>query len=87
MHKHNFGHTLKLQRAVVTLNIRSRSLKSNSLFSVSKQITCIYACLVQKKTFGSEERAQKRLNLQFFMDDDLEFWSKYDISLPTMYLC
>ena len=29
MHKHNFGQTLKLQSAVVTVNIRSRSLKSN----------------------------------------------------------
>ena len=26
-HKHNFGQTLKLQSAVVTLNIRSRSFK------------------------------------------------------------
>ena len=50
MHKHNFGQTLKLQSAVVTLHTRSRSLKSNSIFSVSKQITCIYASLVQKKT-------------------------------------
>ena len=30
MHKHNFGQTLKLQSAVVTVNIRSRSLKSKS---------------------------------------------------------
>ena len=29
MHKYNFGQTLKLQSAVVTVNIRSRSLKSN----------------------------------------------------------
>ena len=29
MYKHNFGQTLKLQNAVVTVNIRSRSLKSN----------------------------------------------------------
>ena len=66
MNKHNFGQTLKLQSAVVTVNIRSRSLKSNSIFSVCRQITCIYASLVQK-------RAQKRLNLQgFFKDDDLE---------------
>ena len=27
MHKHNFGETLKLQSAVVTLNIRSRMQK------------------------------------------------------------
>ena len=31
MHKHNFGRTLKLQIAVVTLDIRSRSSKSNFL--------------------------------------------------------
>ena len=42
---------------------RSRSVKSNKLFSVSKQ--CIYASLVQKKTTGLEDRAQKRLNLVF----------------------
>ena len=63
MQKHNFGQILKLQNAVDTVNIRSRSLKSYELFSVSKQ--CIYASLVQ-------ETAQKRLNLQFFKDDDLE---------------
>ena len=49
-HKHNFGQTLKVQSALVIVNMRSRSLKSNSLFSVFKQITCIYASLVQKKT-------------------------------------
>ena len=31
MHKHNFGRTLKLESAVVTLDIRSRSSKSNFL--------------------------------------------------------
>ena len=35
--KHNFGQTLKLLSAVVTLNIRWRSSKFISLFSVSKQ--------------------------------------------------
>ena len=35
-------------RAVVTMKIRSRSLKSNLLFSVSKQ--CIYASLVKIPT-------------------------------------
>ena len=46
MHKHNFGQNLKLQSAVVTLNIRliSSSL-INSSRSVSKQ--CIYASLVE----------------------------------------
>ena len=60
MHKHNFDQTLKLRSAVVTVNIRSTSLKSNELFSVSKQ--CIYASLVKKKPTGSEDRSQKRLN-------------------------
>ena len=45
MHKHNFGQTLKLQGAVVTLNIWS--LSSNLInSSVSKQ--CIYASLAEK---------------------------------------
>ena len=72
MYKHDFGQTLKLHSAVVTVNIRSRSLNSNSHFSVSKQITSIYASLVQKKPFGLEERARKRLNLQVFKVGDLE---------------
>ena len=40
MHKHNFGRTLKLENAVVTLDIRSRSSKSNFLTpnNVSMQI-------------------------------------------------
>ena len=49
MNKHNFGQTLKLQSVMVTVNIRSKSLKSNSFFFVSKQNTCIYARLGQKK--------------------------------------
>ena len=61
MHKHNFGQTLKSQSAVVTVNIRSRSLKSNL------QTNNMYLCKFgAEKTFGSEDRAQKRLNLQFF---------------------
>ena len=48
MHKHNFGQILKLQSAVVTVNIRSRSLQSNSLFFVSEQITCIYTKIVSE---------------------------------------
>ena len=43
MHKHNFGQTLKLHSAVVTLNKMS---KSNILFSVSKQ--CINTSLVEQ---------------------------------------
>ena len=45
MYKQNFGQTLKLQSAVVTLNIRSRSSKSNQLFFVTKE--CINASLVK----------------------------------------
>ena len=56
MHIHNFGQTLN----VVTVNIRSRLLKSNELFSVSKQ--CKFGA---EKPTGSEDRAQKRVNLQF----------------------
>ena len=44
MHKHNFGEILKLQSAVVNVNIRSRSLKSNNSFlspnNVSMQVWC-----------------------------------------------
>ena len=59
MHKHNFGQTLKLQSAVVTVNIRSRSLKSNSLFSVTKQIKCIYAGLVLEKPLVQKTELRK----------------------------
>ena len=46
MHKHmQFWSNFEITIAVVTVNIRSNSIKSNSLFSVSKQITCIYASL------------------------------------------
>ena len=37
MHKHNFGQTLKIQSAVVTLNIRSRSL---TLFYLQTMFQC-----------------------------------------------
>ena len=59
MHKHNFGQTLKLQSAAVTVKIRSRSLKSISLFSVSKQITCIYASLVLIKPLVQKTELRK----------------------------
>ena len=59
MHKHNFGQTLKLQSAVFTVNIRSMSLKSYSLFSVSKQISRIYASLVQKKPLVQKTELRK----------------------------
>ena len=45
MHIHNFGQTLKLQSAVVTLNIRRRSSKSNLLPPFQQ---CLYASLVEK---------------------------------------
>ena len=72
MHKHNFDQTLKVQSAVVTMNIRPRSLKSYSLFSVSKQITCIYASLVQNKPLVGKTELRKGGIYNFFKDDDLE---------------
>ena len=59
MHKHNFGQTLKIQSAVVTLNIRSRSL---TLFYLQTMFQCKFG---EEKITGSEDRAQKRLILQF----------------------
>ena len=65
-HKHIFGQTLKLQSAVVTLNISSRSSKYNKLFSASKTM---YLCKFGgENTTDSEDKAHKRLN----KDDDLE---------------
>ena len=46
MHKHNFGQTLNLQKAVVGSNIWSRSSKSIQVFTVSKQ--CTYAKIVSE---------------------------------------
>ena len=57
MHRHNFGQTLKLQSAVVTVNIRSRSLKSNDLFSVSKQCISMQVWS-RKKPTGSEDSSE-----------------------------
>ena len=72
MYKHNFGQTLKLQSDVVTVNIRPRSLKSYSLFSVSKQITCIYASLVQKKKLWFRRQSSEKAEATDYKDDDLE---------------
>ena len=58
MHKHDLCQTLKLQSAVVTVNIRSSSLKF-TLFCL--QTKYMYFRQVEN-FFGSEERAQKRLN-------------------------
>ena len=69
MHKHNFGQILKLQSAVVTVNTRSRSLKSNQLFSISKQ--CIYASLVQKIQWFNRQSSEKA-EFKVFKGDDLE---------------
>ena len=70
MHKHNFGQTLKLQSAVVTVNIRSWILKILfTLFCLQTMYLCKFG---GENPTGSEDRAQKRLNLQFFKDDDLE---------------
>ena len=52
MHKHNFGQTLKLQSAVVTLRI---------LFWLQTMLLCKFG---GETPTGSEERAQKRLILQ-----------------------
>ena len=57
MHKHNFGQTLKLQSAVVTMGIRSRSSKSKLFFSDSKQ--CYYANLVEKTPLVQKKELRK----------------------------
>ena len=54
MHKHNFGQNLILQSAVVTLNIRSRSSKSNY------QTMYMYLCKFGgNPSTDSEDRSQK----------------------------
>ena len=54
MHKHNFGQNLILQSAVVTLNIRSRSSKSNY------QTMYMYLCKFGgNPSTGSEDCSQK----------------------------
>ena len=68
---HNFGQTLKLQSAVVTVNIRSRSL--NLINSFMSPNNTMYLCKFgAEKPTGFKHRAQKRLNLLFFKDNDLE---------------
>ena len=57
MHKHTFRQTLKLQIAVVNVNIRSMSLKSNSLFFV--QTNYIYLC-----KFGAENPLVQKTDLR-----------------------
>ena len=69
MYKHNFGQTFNLQSAVVTVNIRSRLLKSNSFLSpnnVSKQVWCRKAHWFRRQ---SSEKAEFTF---FFLNDDLE---------------
>ena len=78
MHKRNFGQTLKLQSAVVTVNIsamvtinkRSRSLNLiNSFLSpnnVSMQVWC------RKPHWFRRQSLQKAEFTVFFKDDDLE---------------
>ena len=69
MRQYNFSQTLKLQSAVVTLNIRSMSLNLiHSFLSTNK----LHVTMQVENPFGSEDRAQKRLNLQIFKDDYLE---------------
>ena len=67
MHKHYYGQNLKLKSAVVTLSIRSKSSKSNCLFSVSKQ--CIYANLVEIHPMVKKTEIRK---CWFLQDGDLE---------------
>ena len=57
MHKHNFGLALKLQSVGVTLNIRSLIL-----YVSKKRYLCKFG---GDPPSGSEDRAQKRLILQF----------------------
>ena len=65
-HKNNVGQTLKLQSALVSVNIRS--LKSNiTLFCLRTMYLCKFGA---ENPTGSEDRAQKRLNLLFFFKDD-----------------
>ena len=63
MHKHNFGQTLKSQSAEVTVNIRSRSLKSNSL-----QTNYMYLCKfgAEKKTLVQKTELRKSSIYSFF---------------------
>ena len=72
MHKDNFGQTLKLQSPVVNVNIRSRSLKSNSLFSVTEQITCIYCKFGAEKNLWFIRQSSEKADFTDFKDDDLE---------------
>ena len=69
MHKHNFGQALKLQGAVGTVNIRSRSLKIiNSFLSpnnVSMQVWC-------RKPPWFRRQSSKKAEFTVFKDDDLE---------------
>ena len=48
MHKHTFGQTLKLHSAVVTVNIRSRSLNRIHSFLSPNKLHVSLASLVQK---------------------------------------
>ena len=59
MHRH-FGQTLKSQCAVVTVNIRSRSLKSNEFFSVSKQ--CISTQVWCRKTHWFRRQSSEKFD-------------------------
>ena len=64
MHKHNFGRTLKLQSDVATLNIRSMSSQSNlPMLCLQTMYLCKFG---GENPTGPEDRAQKRLILQFF---------------------
>ena len=65
MHKHNFGQTLKLQSAVVNVNISSWSLNL-TIFCLQTTYLCKFGA---ENPTDLEDRAKKRLILQFFKDD------------------
>ena len=69
MHKHNFGQTLKLQSAGVTMNIRSRSLNLINLFlspnNESMQVWC-------RKPHWFRRQSSEKAELTVFKYDDLE---------------
>ena len=63
MHKHNFGQTLKIQSAVVTLNAYGQGHR-NLIYSFCLQT--MYQCKFGVVKFtGSEDKTQKRLICSF----------------------
>ena len=71
MHKHNFGQTLKLQSAVVTVNIRPRSNLIHYFLSPNKSHVSMYVWC-RKKPLVQKSELRKGWIYSFFKDDDLE---------------